>query len=60
MDNEEELIADLELLLPQLYKNSEEWVDMERELMLRRLKRGDADLDADFFISKYWVSYQII
>ncbi len=59
LDNEEELIADLELLLPQLDKNSEEWVDMGHELMLRRLKRCDADLDADFFISKYWESNNV-
>lgn len=59
LDNEEELIEDLELLLPQLDKDSEEWEEMERELMLRRLKRGDADLDEDFFISRYRKSNDI-
>jgi hypothetical protein len=59
LDNEEALIADLELLLQQLDKDSKEWAEMERELMLRRLKRGDADLDEDFFISRYWKSNDI-
>lgn len=59
LDNDEALIADLELLLPQLDKDSKEWAEMERELILRRLKRGDADLDEDFFISRYRKSNDI-